>query len=78
MLTYGKLWKGPPPLQVIKTGSSLHIIMYKLHISSWWVAPAFVTSSLSSELKSQVASNVSPAGAMQPDFQTRYWGGVET
>ena len=41
----------PAPLHVIKTGISLHIIMYRLHISSWCVAPACVTSSLSMELK---------------------------
>lgn len=61
----------PWPLQVMKTGSSVHIIMYRLHISSWWVDPADVTSSLSSELKSQVASRVSPKNAGQAGQSSR-------
>ena len=35
MFTYALSFHVPPPLQVMKTGSSLHIIMYRLHISSW-------------------------------------------
>ena len=63
MFVYGASFHGPPPPQVRKTGSSLHIIMYMLHISSWCVDPADVTASLSSELKSHVASSVSPEDA---------------
>ena len=50
----------PAPLQVMNTGSSLHIIMYRLHISWWCVAPAVVTASRSVESNSQVASRRSP------------------
>ncbi len=50
----------PWPLQVMKTGSSLQIIMYRLHISWWCVEPACVTSVRSLESKSQVASRTCP------------------
>ena len=60
MFICAALFHVPPPLQVRKTGSSLHIIMYRLHISLWWVDPATVTSVRSVESKSHVASITSP------------------
>lgn len=47
--------------QVRKMGSSVHIMKYRLHISSWWVAPARTTCAALRESKSQVACSFSPA-----------------
>lgn len=58
----------------MKTGSSDQVIMYRLHISSWWVAPAYVGDARSVELKLQVASSTCPGQKLTPETGVKPWG----